>query len=184
MLALVRYGKLEQIQKQKNILDPEFRDPFGNNLLHYTVHASNIEVFYCIADQFPDLINEQDVHGYTPVHLILERIDLDWNRLWALPIKFSRKNRNEKTCLMLMEAKVYGPAAFEALISNEHAWRRARKYHKRKVILTNVVRTLLERWQEIDQTENEGLLAQKVEFFVKNGKEAEYMSWVLYVYRS
>lgn len=175
MLALLRYGKLQLIQKQTRLIDPEFRDPLGNNVLHYGVLNDDIEVFYYMADKFPELLNEPNSEAITPVNKLLKmgwraRL-LDWTRFWQLPIKFSKKI-DPWTCLMILHLEPHAMEAFEALIKNEPAWTKARKHHKRKVILTPLVHTLIKSWT-LGDTDPTSKLPDKVEFFIKNGNKID-----------
>jgi hypothetical protein len=172
MTALITRGGFQQIKKQKRLLDPTFRNPLGNNLLHYSVQHEDIEVFYYIAEIFPELINEPNLDQTTPVHRLLSmnyraRL-LDWNRFWNLPIKFSKKNLGQDTCLTILQKESHAPEAFEALIKNEQAWSKARKYHKRKTLLTHAVTKMIIEWKTGD-TDPSSELPNKVEFFIKNG---------------
>lgn len=161
MLALVVYGDKKLNKKQTNLLDPNFVDPLGNNILHYAMNNADPEVFYYVADTFPELINKPNSDLISPIHKYIGRCSrtTDWDRVWKLPINFSKKNRNGFTCLSQIQNDPCSSGAFEALIKNEAAWKKARKHHTRKILLTNVVHRLLKEWDA----------PEKVEFFVKNG---------------
>jgi hypothetical protein len=169
MQALVAHGDLNLIKNQRELLDPTFKDPLGHNILHSARYNSQ-EVFYYIAEIFPELLNTPNLHGITPIYDFIssygQRIE-DWDKIWKLPIKLSM-SIGGGTLLTRIQNDYYAVKAFEALIQNEYAWKKARKHHKRKILLTKALHGEIERWKDYD-TSTTSVLAKKVEFFVQNG---------------
>ncbi len=144
-----------------------WEDPMKNSILHIALPNPDINVFHYIANKYPELINRKNIFGHTPIHslhFLRQRMyrdpQVNWEELWKLPINFSARDEQGKTCLEVILEESYSVTAFTALIKNEKRWAEARKHHKRKHILTAVMHEFLKSYFD----------EKTVLFFIENGK--------------